>query len=94
MDLKKKISRRQFIGQANCAAVGTASLLSSLLSLRLTAGAASASNFTDYKALVCLFLNGGNDSFNMLVPRQQSAYNEYEQVRGGVGGDRILISKV
>ena len=84
MDLKQKISRRQFIGQANCAAVGTASLLSSLLSLRLTAGAASASNFTDYKALVCLFLNGGNDSFNMLVPREQAAYNEYVNVRGGL----------
>ena len=84
MDLKQKISRRQFIGQANCAAVGTASLLSSLLSLRLTAGAASASNFTDYKALVCLFLNGGNDSFNMLVPRQQNAYNEYVTARGGL----------
>ena len=93
MDLKKKISRRQFIGQANCAAVGTASLLSSLLSLRLTAGAASASNLTDYKALVCLFLNGGNDSFNMLVPRQQSAYNEYEQVRGGVGGSGLAIPR-
>ena len=93
MDLKKKISRRQFIGQANCAAVGTASLLSSLLSLRLTAGAASASNFTDYKALVCLFLNGGNDSYNMLVPRQQSAYNEYEQVRGGVGGTGLAIPR-
>ena len=93
MDLKKKISRRQFIGQANCAAVGTASLLSSLLSLRLTAGAASASNFTDYKALVCLFLNGGNDSFNMLVPRQQSAYDEYAQVRGGVGGTGLAIPR-
>ena len=93
MDLKKKISRRQFIGQANCAAVGTASLLSSLLPLRLTAGAASASNFTDYKALVCLFLNGGNDSFNMLVPRQQCAYNEYEQVRGGVGGTGLAIPR-
>ena len=93
MDLKQKISRRQFIGQANCAAVGTASLLSSLLSLRLTAGAASASNFTDYKALVCLFLNGGNDSFNMLVPRQQSAYNDYEQVRGGVGGSGLAIPR-
>ena len=93
MDLKQKISRRQFIGQANCAAVGTASLLSSLLSLRLTAGAASATNFTDYKALVCLFLNGGNDSFNMLVPRQQSAYNEYEQVRGGVGGSGLAIPR-
>ena len=93
MDLKQKISRRQFIGQANCAAVGTASLLSSLLSLRLTAGAASATNFTDYKALVCLFLNGGNDSFNMLIPRQQSAYNEYEQVRGGVGGTGLAIPR-
>ena len=93
MDLKKKISRRQFIGQANCAAVGTASLLSSLLSLRLTAGAASASNFTDYKALVCLFLNGGNDSYNMLVPRQQSAYDEYAQVRGGVGGTGLAIPR-
>lgn len=93
MDLKQKISRRQFIGQANCAAVGTASLLSSLLSLRLTAGAASATTFTDYKALVCLFLNGGNDSFNMLVPRQQSAYNDYEQVRGGVGGTGLAIPR-
>mgnify|MGYP001261169419 FL=1 len=93
MDLKQKISRRQFIGQANCAAVGTASLLSSLLSLRLTAGAASASNFTDYKALVCLFLNGGNDSFNMLVPRQQNAYNEYEQVRGGTGATGLAIPR-
>lgn len=96
MDLNQKISRRQFIGQANCAAVGTASLLSSLLSLRLTAGAASASNLTDYKALVCLFLNGGNDSFNMLVPRQQSAYDEYVTVRGGLassGEGGLALSK-
>ncbi|MEC9227684.1 MAG: DUF1501 domain-containing protein [Verrucomicrobiota bacterium] len=94
MDLKQKISRRQFIGQANCAAVGTASLLSSLLSLRLTAGAASASNFTDDKALVCLFLNGGNDSFNMLVPRQQNAYNQYVSVRGGLASSGgLALSK-
>ena len=71
MDLKKKISRREFIVQSNCAAIGTASLLSSLLSLKLTAGAVSASNYGDYKALICLFLNGGNDSFNMLVPEKQ-----------------------
>ena len=83
MDFKKEISRRKFIAQANCAAVGTASLLSSLLSLRLTAGTISASNFSDYKAIVCLFLNGGNDSFNMLVPREDSAYEEYKNVRGG-----------
>lgn len=83
MDFKKPISRRRFLVEANCAAVGTASLLSSLLSLRLTAGAVSATNFGDYKALVCLFLNGGNDSFNMLVPREDSAYEAYKSVRGG-----------
>ena len=83
MDFKGKISRREFLVQSNCAAVGTASLLSSLLSLKLTAGGSVVSNPSDYKALICLFLNGGNDSFNMLVPREVSAYEEYKNVRGG-----------
>ena len=33
--------------------------------------------FNDYRALVCLFLFGGNDSFNMLVPRSTAEYNAY-----------------
>ena len=33
--------------------------------------------FTDYRALVCLFLFGGNDSFNMLVPRSAAEHNVY-----------------
>jgi len=48
-----------------------------------SAGTGKGAKVSDYKALVCLFLNGGNDSFNMLVPRQQSAYNEYATARGG-----------
>ncbi len=76
-----KISRRKFLAQANCAAVGTVSLFSSLLSLRLTAGAVSGGPVTGKKALICLFLSGGNDSFNMLVPRQQAAYDEYAATR-------------
>lgn len=85
MNPPRKISRRRFIQEANCAAVGTISLFSSLLSLRLTAGAVSATSaFPDYKALVCLFLNGGNDSFNMLVPRQTDAHREYVTARGGL----------
>ncbi len=35
----------------------------------------------DYKALVCIFLAGGNDSFNMLVPRSDSEYSEYATIR-------------
>jgi len=37
--------------------------------------------FPDYKALVCLFLFGGNDSFNMLVPRSNAEYNVYAASR-------------
>src|SRR5688572_28126846 len=33
--------------------------------------------FTDYRALVCVFLFGGNDSFNMLVPRSTAEHNAY-----------------
>ncbi len=35
----------------------------------------------DYKAMVCIFLAGGNDSFNMLVPRGNAEYNEYSTIR-------------
>ena len=37
--------------------------------------------FTDYKALVCVFLFGGNDSFNMIVPRSTAEYGVYAQSR-------------
>jgi uncharacterized protein (DUF1501 family) len=81
MKSPRKISRRKFLVQSNCAAVGTISLFSSLFSLRLTAGAVAGQPLTGYKALVCLFLGGGNDSYNMLIPRNAEAYNDYLRVR-------------
>jgi uncharacterized protein (DUF1501 family) len=41
----------------------------------------------DNKALVCIFLSGGMDSFNVLVPWEQSAYNTYSVTRGAFGSD-------
>jgi uncharacterized protein (DUF1501 family) len=38
---------------------------------------------TDYKALVCVFMNGGNDGNNMLISLDQ--YNEYSNVRSAAG---------
>jgi uncharacterized protein (DUF1501 family) len=84
-------SRREFLGSACCAAVGSVGLLSALGSLRLMAAAASPANGPqtparagavagDYKALVCLFLNGGNDANNMIVPTG-SAYAAYASAR-------------
>jgi len=60
--------RRQFLGEASCASVGSIAALSSIFNLRLAGSlAAQESDSEDYKALVCVFLAGGNDSFNMLV---------------------------
>ncbi len=84
-------SRRQFLGSACCAAVGATGMLSTLGSLRLMAAAASPANGPqeparagaiagDYKALVCLFLNGGNDANNLIVPTG-SAYAAYASAR-------------
>ena len=83
MNDERTLSRRRFFGEASCAAVGSTALFSSLLNLRMTSTAAAAnlSPNDDYKALVCLFLAGGNDSFNMLVPNNNDAYAEYRRTR-------------
>jgi len=39
---------------------------------------------TSYKATVLLFLRGGADTFNMLVPYQCSLFDEYKTVRGDI----------
>jgi uncharacterized protein (DUF1501 family) len=39
---------------------------------------------TGYKALVCVFLFGGNDSHNTIVPYQGGEYTAYSNLRGGL----------
>lgn len=71
------ITRRDFIRRAACAAVGTAAITSTIRDLRFMNAALAQSNITDYKALVCLFLAGGNDSNNLVVPTLASEYTGY-----------------
>ena len=49
-------------------------------------GEAAAFNATDYKALVCVFLYGGNDYANTLVPFDNANYDRYSTIRGGGAG--------
>ncbi|MBK8501268.1 MAG: DUF1501 domain-containing protein [Saprospiraceae bacterium] len=84
-----KLSRRSFLGQASCAAVGSSTLLSSLVSLKALNAAAVANSDLfgsgdDYKALVCILLSGGHDSFNMLVPTSTAEYGEYSTSRSNL----------
>ena len=60
-------TRRTFIRQAACAALGTSGLLTTICDLRKIS-AATFAPAADYKALVCLFLYGGNDANNVLIP--------------------------
>jgi uncharacterized protein (DUF1501 family) len=78
------MTRRQLLTGGAAAASATA--LSTLLDFRLTKAALAASGNTDgYKALVCLFFNGGIDSHNMMAPYDQAEYNDYVTVRGAPG---------
>lgn len=71
------ITRRRFIGEASCAAVSSIPVLSSLLNLSVTGKLAASESSGGYRALVCVFLSGGNDSFNMLAPYDAAHYAEY-----------------
>lgn len=91
------INRRQFIGQASCGAISATSLFSTLLTLRLANSLAAQSTSGgegDYKALVCLFLAGGNDSFNMLVPTTSGEYEAYAAVRGNLALARDTVLQI
>jgi len=70
-------SRRDFMRLACCSAAG-ASLLSGLSKFGLVS--ALAQGTADYKALVCIFMFGGNDSNNMIVPIDTN-YTAYQQAR-------------
>ncbi len=98
--MPRSITRRDFIGQASCAAVGSLGLLSTLLNLRManSAVAQTLPPGDDYRALVCLFFAGGMDSYNLLMPASGPAHATYAATRGGIydaatNGDGLALSQ-
>ena len=89
---KRKISRRSFLGEASCAAIGSTAFLSSFLNLgminTLSARPHIITNTNDYKAMVCILLAGGADTFNVLVPTENTEYADYQATRGDLALDR------
>lgn len=69
-----KMNRRRFIQQASAMLTAAATPGFSLSS--------QASVASDYKALVCVFLNGGNDAWNTVTPVSSSEYSAYASARG------------
>ena len=77
-------SRRDFLWKGACAALTATGIVSTINDLRLinAATAAGATVATDYKALVCIFLFGGNDGNNVLIPTDSTRYAQYSSARG------------
>jgi len=79
-----KISRRRFLGQAGCAAMGGTTLLSSIINLGAINTLAARPHIigsSDYKAIVCILLSGGADTHNFLVPTEATEYADYQASR-------------
>ena len=77
------LTRRQFLksGCALTAVSGTAALFGDAQA-KVSAGA------PQYRALVCIALGGGADIFNMLVPTDAQAYQNYARRRDGLALNR------
>lgn len=72
-------NRRHFLKQAAGIALGSTSAFTASASLQLANAMVQSNN--SYKALVCIFLFGGNDAFNMIVPTEDAEYAAYKASR-------------
>jgi uncharacterized protein (DUF1501 family) len=73
-------SRRLFLRQAG--ALSTLGAFGAPLALNLAAiGSAAAQSAGDYKALVCVFMFGGNDAFNTVLATDSASWTNYTKVR-------------
>jgi len=91
------MKRRTFLKHSNCAALSSVGILNSLVNLKMIGNvAAQTSGDTEFKAVVCLFLSGGNDSHNMLVPTDLDEFNNYLAIRSNLalpapGADAVPV---
>jgi len=72
----KTLNRRDFLRTS-----GAAALFAATPGLAYSQVMGGGGSFTDYRALVCVFMFGGNDSYNMLVPNTNAEYAAYATSR-------------
>jgi uncharacterized protein (DUF1501 family) len=85
MSKKMEQTRRDFLRRTGCAALSATALSAGVKKFGLMSAYAQSAAPSDYRAMVCIFLSGGNDGNNMIIPRDTTGYNAYSAVRGGPG---------
>src|SRR5215470_17862239 len=76
------LSRREFLRRSACSTLSAAALASGIDRFGLVQAFAQG---VSYRALVCIFLGGGNDGNNMVVPLDAAGYAAYAAVRNAAG---------
>ncbi|MCU0795344.1 MAG: DUF1501 domain-containing protein [Akkermansiaceae bacterium] len=75
-------NRRDFLRRSTASLLATVPVMNTLLNLKASAALIPEPN--DYRALVCVFLHGGYDSYNVLVPTSSTEYADYRATRSNL----------
>jgi uncharacterized protein (DUF1501 family) len=90
MPMMSDVSRRAFLQRASALSIAGAA---TPFVLNLAAiGEAAAATASDYKAIVCVFLYGGNDYANTLIPADTTNYNLYNAQRSALAHSQASLA--
>ena len=88
--MTQQASRRAFLKRAS--ALGVAGVAAPWAINLMSIAEAAAATATDYKALVCVFLYGGNDYANTVIPYDSTSYTLYQQFRPTIAYAREVLA--
>lgn len=86
MKNRLETTRRQFLRTASMASMAGLSVSPFLLELNSVAAMAQQSGAADYRALVCIFLQGGNDGHGTVIATDTESFSAFTQARAGASG--------
>ncbi|MDP9108595.1 MAG: DUF1501 domain-containing protein [Pseudomonadota bacterium] len=84
-------SRREFLRRASLLSLASGTAAPFAMNLMTMGSAAAQAAPTDYKALICLFLQGGNDSHHMVLATDPTAFNAYTAIRKTTDAAQIAL---
>jgi uncharacterized protein (DUF1501 family) len=83
---KYEQSRRQFLRTASMASMAGLTVSPFMLELNSVVAMAQQSTPSDYKALVCIFLSGGNDGHGTVIATDSASFSAFTAARSGAPG--------
>jgi uncharacterized protein (DUF1501 family) len=92
--LSTSLSRRSCLTLGGAAAASATAQVLGVSATSMLVPAAAHAAADDYKALVCLFMYGGNDGMNTVTPLDVGRHTQYAKVRGGLALPRSSLIRL